>query len=205
MLEITLFLFNILLIVVIIAVYIKLSFMIKQQGFQISVLLKHDKEGFKEAMSPAQRWTKARKYRTSQNGLIPSWNQPTETLPYLGEASSERGDRSMSYMLANESSINVANESGLNNIADETGLNITNEEALKSGAGAIGGSGYDSSVSVPDTSSLPAETQTGVINTETADPTNFSPNPRVSPSFLETSTTFAPNEGSQERYRAKRH
>lgn len=188
MLEITLFLFNILLIVIIIAVYIKLSFMIKQQGFQISVLLKHDKEGFKEAMSPAQRWTKARKYRTSQNGLTPSWNQPTETLPYLDEASSERGDRPMSYMLSNE-----------------TGLNITNEDALKSGAGAIGGSGYDSSVSVPDTSGLPAETQTGVINTETADPTNFSPNPRVSPSFLETSTTFAPNEGSQERYRAKRH
>lgn len=190
MLEITLFLFNILLIVVIIAVYIKLSYMIKQQGFQISVLLKHEKEGFKEAMSPAQRWTKARKYRTSQNGLTPSWNQPTETLPYIDEASSERGDRSMSYMLAEDSG---------------SSLNITNEEALKSGAGAIGGSGYDSSVSVPDTSALPAETQTGVINTETSDPTNFSPNPRVSPSFLETSTTFAPNEGSQERYRAKRH
>ena len=121
MLEITLFLFNILLIVVIIAIYIKLSFIIKQQGFQISVLLKHEKEGFKEAMSPAQRWTKARKYRTSQNGLTPSWNQPTETSPYLDEASSERGDRPMSYMLANE-----------------TGLNITNEDALKSGAGAIG-------------------------------------------------------------------
>ena len=189
MLEITLFLFNILLIVIIIATYIKLSFMIKQQGFQISVLLKHEKEGFKEAMSPAQRWTKARKYRTSQNGLMPSWNQPTESLPYLSETTSERGDRPMSYMLPESS----------------TGLNISSEEALKSGAGAIGGSGYDSSVSVPDTSGLPAETQTGVINTETADPTNFSPNPRVSPSFLDSSTTFAPNEGSQERYRAKRH
>lgn len=188
MLEITLFLFNILLIVVIVAIYVKLSFMIKQQGFQISVLLKHEKEGFKEAMSPAQRLTKARKFRTSPNGLMPSWNQPTEKLPYMNELSSSRGDRPMSYMLSSSS-----------------GLNITDEEALKSGANAIGGSGYDTSVSVPDTSALPAETQTGVINTETASAGNFSPNPRVSPSFLDTSTTFAPNEGSQERYRAKRH
>ena len=188
MLELALFLFNILLIIIIIAVYVKLTYMVKQQGFQISVLLKHDKEAFKEAMSPAQRWTRARKYRTSPNGLLPSDKQPTEILPYLEEATDERGDRSMSYMLGKGA-----------------GINITDEDALKSGANAIEGSGYDSSVSVPDTSGLPAETQTGIINTETADPANFSPNPRVSPSFLETSTTFAPNEGSQERYRAKRH
>lgn len=188
MLELALFLFNILLIIIIIAVYVKLTYMVKQQGFQISVLLKHDKEAFKEAMSPAQRWTRARKYRTSPNGLLPSDKQPTEILPYLEEATDERGDRPMSYMLGKGA-----------------GINITDEDALKSGANAIEGSGYDSSVSVPDTSGLPAETQTGVINTETSDPANFSPNPRVSPSFLETSTTFAPNEGSQERYRAKRH
>lgn len=191
--EITLFLFNILLIIVIVAIYIKLSFAIKQQGFQISVLLKNDKEGF----SPVQRFTAARKYRNASNGLMPSWKQPTGESCYLSEATSERGDRPMKYMLASKGNGRRSGES--------SGLNITTEEALKSGAGAIGGSGYDSSVSVPDTSALPAETQTGVINTETADPTNFSPNPRVSPSFLETSTTFAPNEGSQERYRANRH
>ena len=189
MVEITLFLFNILLIIVIVATYIKLSFMIKQQGLQISVLLKHEKEGFKEAMSPAQRWTKARKFRTAPNGLAPSWKQPTETLPYLDSASNSRGDRAMSYLIAGSGG---------------SGLNITEEEALKSGAGAIGGSGYDSSVSVPDTSALPAETQTGVIDTEKTDPANFNTNPRASPSFLETSTTFAPNESSQERYRALR-
>ena len=191
MVEITLFLFNILLIIVIVATYIKLSFMIKQQGLQISVLLKHEKEGFgvKEAMSPAQRWTKARKFRTSPNGLAPSWKQPTETLPYLDSASNSRGDRAMSYLIAGSGG---------------SGLNITEEEALKSGAGAIGGSGYDSSVSVPDTSALPAETQTGVIDTEKTDPANFNTNPRASPSFLETSTTFAPNESSQEKYRALR-
>ena len=184
--ETTLFLFNILLIVVIIAIYVKLSYTIKQQGFQISVLLKQDKEGFKEAMSPAQRWTRARKYRTSNNGLMPSWNQPKEKLPYLDEATSERGDRSMSYMLGNSK------------------LDVSSKDLLKSGANAITGSGYDSSVSMPDTSALPAETQTGVIDTSTADPSNYSLNPRVSPSFLETSTTFAPNESSQERYRQNR-
>lgn len=191
MTEMTLFLFNILLIVVIITVYVKLSFMIKQQGFQISVLLKHDKEGFKEAMSPAQRWTKARKFRTSPNGLLPSDKQPTETLPYMREASSERGDRAMSYMLPDAGS--------------GSGLNISDMDALKSGAGAIASSGYDSSVSVPDTSALPAETQSGVIDTEKLESGNFSPNPRVQPSFLESSTTFAPNEGSQEKYRVKRN
>ena len=187
--ELTLFFVNILLVIVIIAVYVKLSIVIKQQGFQISVLLKHDKEAFKEAMSPAQRWTKARKFRTSPNGLLPSDKQPTETLPYMSEASSERGDRAMSYMLPSGGS----------------GLNISDVDALKSGAGAIAGSGYDSSVSVPDTSALPAETQSGVIDTEKLDSGNFSPNPRVQPSFLESSTTFAPNEGSQEKFRAKRH
>ena len=189
MTETTLFLFNILLIVVIITVYVRLSFAIKQQGFQISVLLKHDKEGFKEAMSPAQRWTRARKFRTSPNGLLPSDKQPTETLPYMSEATSERGDRAMSYMLP----------------SGDSGLNISEVDALKSGAGAIAGSGYDASVSVPDTSALPAETQTGVIDTEKIESGSFSPNPRVQPSFLDSSTTFAPNEGSQEKYRAKRH
>ena len=186
--EITLFLFNILLIVVIIAVYVKLSYMIKQQGFQISVLLKHEKEGFKEAMSPAQRWTKARKYRTSPNGLLPSDKQPKETLPFMRETTTERGDRAMDYLLP-----------------ESSGLNISDVDALKSGAGAIASSGYDSTVSVPDTSALPAETQTGVIDTENLEPGNFSANPRVQPSFLDSSTTFAPNEGSQEKFRAKRH
>ena len=187
--ELTLFLFNILLIVVIIAVYVKLSFAIKQQGFQISVLLKHDKESFKEAMSPAQRWTRARKFRSSPNGLLPSDKQPTETYPaYMREATTERGDRPMSYMLP-----------------ESRGLDVSDIDALKSGAGAIAASGYDSSVSVPDTSALPAETQSGVIDTEKIESGNFSPNPRVQPSFLESSTTFAPNEGSQEKFRAKRH
>ena len=157
--EITLFLFNILLIVVIIAVYVKLSYMIKQQGFQISVLLKHEKEGFKEAMSPAQRWTKARKYRTSPNGLLPSDKQPKETLPFMRETTTERGDRAMDYLLP-----------------ESSGLNISDVDALKSGAGAIASSGYDSTVSVPDTSALPAETQTGVIDTENLEPGNFSAN-----------------------------
>lgn len=190
MTELTMFLFNILLIVVIIAVYIKLSFAIKQQGFQISVLLKHDKEGFKEAMSPAQRWTKARKYRTSPNGLLPSDKQPSEALPVMSELSSERGDRAMSYMMPSGSG---------------SKLDVSNIDALKSGAGAIASSGYDSSVSVPDTSALPAETQSGVIDTEKIEAGSFSPNPRVQPAFLDSSTTFAPNEGSQEKYRMKRH
>ena len=190
MTELTMFLFNILLIIVIIAVYIKLSFAIKQQGFQISVLLKHDKEGFKEAMSPAQRWTKARKYRTSPNGLLPSDKQPSEALPVMSELSSERGDRAMSYMLPNGSGRK---------------LDVSDIDALKSGAGAIASSGYDSSVSVPDTSALPAETQSGVIDTEKIEAGSFSPNPRVQPAFLDSSTTFAPNEGSQEKYRMKRH
>lgn len=183
----TLVLFNLFLITLIICAYVKISYVIKQQGLQISVLLKQEKEGFKEALSPAQRWTMARKYRTSQNGLTPSWKQPTEVLPYMEAETNMRGDKPMSYLVRSNS-----------------GINITPEDAMKSGAGAIGGTTFDSSVSIPDTSALPAETQTGVIDTQKINPANFSTNPRFSPSFLETSTTFAPNEGSQERCRAKR-
>lgn len=185
--ETTLFVLNMLMVAMIIGIYVSINRALHQQELRIAVMLQQEREGFKEAMSPAQRWTRARKYRTSQNGLMPSWNQPEKQLPYLDEMTSNRGDRPMSYLLVNDA-----------------GLNVSQEDAMKSGANAISGSGYDSSIVVPDTSALPVETQTGVINTEKVDPTNFSSNPRVSPSFLETSTTFAPNEGGQERFRASR-
>lgn len=189
LIEITLFIFNILMILAIIGVYVALSRAIKQQGDEMRIIIHSEREAFKEAMSPAQRWTRARKYRDAQNGLMPSWNQPKDNRPIMSMSTTERGDRPMSYLMLGGN--------------EQTAIDPI--DALKSGANAIGDAGFDTSVSVPDTSALPAETQTGVIDNSTATTdANFSSNPRVNPSFLETSTTFAPNEGGQERYRALR-
>lgn len=184
---ITLVLFNILLVLVIVVVFIRMNHLIRDQGFQIQVLLKHNKEAFKEAMSPAQRFAKARKYAGEPNGLLPSDKQMLEKHAYEVESLNQRGDYPMPFLLGES-----AGKS-----------RITDQDMQKSGANAIKDSTVDTGPSIPDTSLLPAERQTGLIDTSKADPTNFSTNPRVDPSFLETSTTFAPNESSQESFRSK--
>lgn len=184
---ITLVLFNILLVLVIVVVFIRMNHLIRDQGFQIQVLLKHNKEAFKESMSPAQRYAKARKYLGEPNGLLPSDKQVLEKHAYETESMNQRGDYPMPFLLG-----------------DTAGKSrITDADMQKSGANAIKDSTVDTGPAIPDTSLLPAERQTGVIDTEKADPANFSTNPRVDPSFLETSTTFAPNESSQESFRWK--
>lgn len=164
-----------------------MNYLIKDQGFQIQVLLKHNKEAFKEAMSPAQRFAKARKYAGEPNNLLPSDKQVLEKHAYEQETLNQRGDAPIPYLLGETAGK----------------ARITDKDMQKSGANAIKDSTVDTGPAIPDTSLLPVERQTGLIDTSKVDPTNFSTNPRVDPSFLETSTTFAPNESSQESFRWK--
>lgn len=189
MLEITLFLFNVLLIVVIVAAYVKLTYMIKNQGLQIQLLLKHDKEGFriKEGMAPAQRYGMAAKYTGMENGLMPSFNQNTKKSKYRQAMTSERGDRSMSYMLPGANSDATIggeeiNSSSTNDEAVTSALNVTQEDLIKAGAGAISATDFHDN-STPDTSELPATVQTGLVD---ANKEGYcGGNTRVCPGFLD--------------------
>ena len=147
-----------------------------------------EENGEKEAMSAAQRYSNYRKYRNHPNALMPSSKQPKEQLPIPPGITNERGDKNFGYLLANNS------------------LNANAMEGLRSGATSIPGVGYDVSTSIPDTSNLPAETHSGVIETKDMDPSNFTTNPRVSPTVLAQggSSFMTPNESGMERYRTNR-
>lgn len=154
--EITLFLFNILLVFVIITTYVKLNNMVKNHGTQLQLILKN-KEGFKvkEAMSPAQRFSNAAKYVGKYNGLLPEDKQSTGTSSLTFPFTNDRGDRSMSYLLPESKAAEVPAE------PVQSALNVSPEDALKAGAGAIAGTDFDDN-SIPSTEGLPAEVQSGV-------------------------------------------
>lgn len=184
--EITLFLFNILLIVVIIVVYVKLTYMVKNQGLQIQLLLKHEKEGFriKEAMAPAQREGLAAKYVGMENGLMPSTNQSTYKPKGVNAMTSERGDRPMSYMLpgaTNTGGNEITVPSTGENEAVTSALNVSQEDLVKAGAGATASVDFHDN-SIPDTSDLPATVQTGM--SEPNKEGYCGSNTRVCPSFM---------------------
>ena len=65
-------LFAFLLIIVVACMLVRLYFMIRDQGVQISILLKHEKEGF----IPAQRWAQRESWSNlGSNKLMPSNKQ----------------------------------------------------------------------------------------------------------------------------------
>lgn len=191
--ELTLILVNIFLVMLIIAIYVKLSNNIKNQGEVIRVIQS-------ERFTPAQRWSWARKYRTAPNGLMPSDKQPKETLPYLPEMTNNRGDRAMSYMLPK----GQRSQEGGRRARSLAGM--PEDEVMKSGGEALGAVTVDTSRAIPDTSFLPVETQTGVIDNDTTDTTNFNVNPRANPSFVETASEgfFPRNNSSEHRKRRTR-
>ena len=189
--EITLFLFNILLIIIIVVVYVKLTLMVKNQGLQIQLLLKHEKEGFriKEAMAPAQRESLASKYVGMENGLVPSDKQYKGSPKYKTALTSERGDRAMSYMLPG------ANVGGgeietpiVNSEAIGSALNVSQEDLIKAGAGAIASTDFHDN-STPSTEDLPVQDQRGVV--EEPNKEGFcGGNTRVCPSFMSSGDSF---------------
>lgn len=70
--ESVLYIFGILLVVTIVAVLIRIYYIVQQQGIQISILLKHEKEGY----VPHDRYVQImNKSRCSKNGIIPSDKQ----------------------------------------------------------------------------------------------------------------------------------
>lgn len=201
MLEITLFLFNILLIVVIVVVYVKLTLLVKNQGIQIQLLLKHEKEGFriKEGMAPAQRWSNAQKFAGMDNGLMPSDKQSALKSKYVQSLTSERGDRRFDYLLpGSNSSVQTPAESNepdlggevidqpSQNMPESTPVNdqpINSEELNKVNAGAYADVGFKDNAQ-PDTSGMPVEDQRGVTD-GSKESYYCGSNTRLCPSFME--------------------
>lgn len=159
--ELMLILLNALLIVIIIAVYVRLHMVIKQQGFQISVLLKHEKEAFKEGMSPAMRIVRARQMKDQTNYLLPSDKQAAYTsdadatfnVPYRGS--------DLGHILPKKAAEPVKVEEPKK--VEEV---IPVDVAAKVGAGTLQDVKIDSTGEIPMTNTLPVEKQSGVATAD---------------------------------------
>ena len=188
-------LFAFLLIIVIACMLVKLYFMIRDQGIQISVLLKREKEGY----VPAQRWNMREAWSNAgPNLLMPSDKQYKTNNNLLLSTSSRTWEPS--HILPSDKLTRVkSNESGINGIvqtAKEVGASV--EDTLVSGAGALAQANVKRE-NIPFREDLPAIDQRGVIENPVS---SFSE--RQSPSFLNSvSEGFkVRNENSKSRFRA---
>lgn len=171
LLEITIFLVNVLLVVVIVAAFVHLRQRIDDQGLKIQLLLTHEKEGF----SPAQRIGMAAKYNDQPNALMPSFNQSiAENTEWKPTMTNERGDRKISHLLPStaETSTKTISET-----VTET-ISATAEELAKAGSSAAADVTFNDT-SLPDTSDEPVTVQQGVIEEGFA-----GSNTRAAPPFL---------------------
>lgn len=189
---------TILIIVMIIAYVVHLNITIKNQGITLKIFHEFaEREGFniKEAMSPAQRWTAAAKYRDAPYGLMPSFRQRTEKHPTKEIATNERGDRSMAYLRGGITDAPIVTTKTAAAIIG--GSQITGLEQRRSGAAVTSDISFDDRHDVVDLSGLPAQTQQITSGKGTLD--------RTSPAFMESTTGGgAPSGGSSERFRQRR-
>jgi hypothetical protein len=198
MMELMLILVNVLLIVIIIAVYVRISMTIKQQGFQISVLLKHDKEAYKEAMSPAMRIMRAKQMKNATNYLLPADKRAEYAV-------AEDDGFSVPYRGSDIDHLLVKKEQKKEEVAQAPVTPVavpeiptevvdpSSEEAAKAGLQQLNQVSFDTSKDVPMTNELPVEVQTGVapnVNMET-----FSVNGRANAGLIFGGEKFtAPNK-----------
>lgn len=192
MLELTLFLVNILLIIIIITVYVRLSMTIKNQGTRFTVALEQTKEGFKEAMAPAMRLARARKNKDEVNHLLPSWSKQ----PFDDSASFDVSYRGSDIdHLLRERKVNasapVEEEAPAPIPAEVTKIDETD-------IAKAGGEGLESiSLQAADPSATvdgaPAVVQSGVMD-EPADAEQYTPNPRASPNAIRMGSFMTPNK-----------
>lgn len=193
--EVTIFLCNVLLIIIIVAAYVKLSLMVKNQGTQIQVLLKHDRERFstKEAMAPALRYGGAASASSIGNRLMPEGRVQELTREPLA-LNFPRGNVSVDYMLGKrDDSIGgeqIDKQTTFDDAVDSA-LVVSDEEKIKAGATSIAATDFIDN-SMPDTSQLPAEVQTGVVDPKEA--YGCGGNTRVCPSFLSNGSFRVDNQ-----------
>lgn len=200
--ETVLFILGVFLIVLIIGMLIKIYYVVEQHGLQISVLLKHEKEGFVPWRNRAIVQNLSSNYK---NELLPGDKQLEPNRANMLAINNQRAQRPFQALTTEQLQRYPAlKPDGLAGHADKAEeLNITTEDSLKTG----NLSGMDVNVQsnyIPDDG--PAIDQTGIIqdseNNE-AIAENFSGNHRVNPSFLSSMTKGFKqgNESSKNRYR----
>lgn len=193
--ETILYIFGVLLVVVIIAVLVRLHFIIEQQGVQISILLKHEKEGF----SAYDRWVKQHNYSKLPNHLMPS---DKANPGRVGNEWASANTRAQGQCFL----VPESKQSGLAGHAETAAkLNITTGESVSAGnysnTDFVRNSNY---VSRGD--NAVAEDQRS-FNGEIISPEKATGNARSGlPDFLLSSTEGVKqsNESSKERYRLSR-
>ena len=199
--ETVLFILGCFLIVLMIGMLVKIYYTVEQHGLQISVLLKHEKEGFVPWRSYVQQKNYSANYR---NHLLPEGKQldPTGKVMVMNNT---RGQQPCHALTTEQ--LKRYNEKG--NVADglaghatnAENLNITTEESLKTGN--LNSMDVNTQSNYVE-SSGPAVDQTGIVQeAEGSTPENVTGNPRTNPAFLNSMTEGVKqaNESSKERYR----
>lgn len=186
MLELTLFLVNVLLIIIIITVYVKLSMTIKNQGTQFAILLKQEKEAFKEAMSPAMRISRARRNKDEVNQLMPSWHKNPEYDGPSFEPTYRGADASK--LMPTPKTIVAEPETSAADVPAEI-TNVTVEEVGAINPNAISAVGELENVkaaeaAVPEPAIQTDIVQSGVLSEEELKQESYSVNPRVASSII---------------------
>lgn len=190
--ELMLILINVLLVVIIIAVYVRVSMTIKQQGFQIAVLLKHDKEAYKEAMSPAMRIMRAKQMKNTTNYLLTADKRaeyeaaedPIFSVPYRGSNTEQLLGRKRQEV-AEEVPVQAPVQQPVQAPVAELppAEVITGEEAVQTGLNQLNTISIDTSKDVPMTNELPVEIQSGIAPVNTTQET-FSVNGRANAGLM---------------------
>lgn len=205
--ELVIFAIGVLVVVTIIAILVRLHYIIQQQGIQISILLKHEKEGYTPWMRHVRQYNYSQNYN---NDLIPSDKQIKLTNKKYAINNTRAMQPSQALdtnQLANYSSIPV-NDDGLAGHVDKSqDLNISPVDSMQ--AGNLDSVDYVKQTNYNDSQeNAPAVDQSGVVNTDITNSQQFKEsmmtgNQRSYPAFIESMTAGVKqaNEGSKTRSR----
>lgn len=197
--ESVLYIFGILLIVTIVAVLIRIYYIVQQQGIQISILLKHEKEGF----VLHNRWQQANAWsRYGPNQIVP----PEKAfVPKVGpwvnsNTRAQQPCQALTTDQLKEYSITTTSGGGLDANTDVANkLGVDTVTALSSGAGAIQGTDFQTDTLTSDANQAATD--------QKPDATAYTGNGRTTAAALIKSGTpgvKAANSNSSERFRAQR-
>lgn len=202
--ELVLFAFGVLLIVTIVAVLVRIHYIIQQQGVQISILLKHEKEGY----TPWMRYARQRNFSDAyDNNLLPEGKQlkHNNSKLVINNTRAMQPCHTLSTEQLNKYAAAVIQEQdGLNGHAETAAdLNITAVDSMQ--AGNL--KGVDFAVNnIPEDNGAPVD-QSGVAQNDFASEetakASVTGNLRTVPAIVDNMTTGVKqaNESFKSRYR----
>ena len=198
--ETVLFILGVFLIVVIIGMLVKIYYVVEQHGLQISVLLKHEKEGF----VPWRNYAHARNWSSRyKNELLPENKQIEPNVANMVAPNNTRAQRQCHILTEKQLAAYNSLDGLAGHAANADNLNITTEESLKTGN--LSSMDVDVQTNYVEDEG-PAIDQTAIKQDESLDPTQYSGNPRTNPAFLQSMTEGVKqaNESGKERFRNMR-